>query len=49
MRLRHIKGCEEFVNNHYLTISKPEEKKGECINYLTNKNKEMNRRIRKID
>lgn len=28
MRLRHIKGCEEFVNNHYLTISKPEDKKG---------------------
>ena len=28
MRLRHIKGCEEFVNNHRLTISDPESKKG---------------------
>ena len=28
MRLRHIKGCEEFVNNHRLTISEPEGKKG---------------------
>jgi len=28
MRLRHIKGCEDFVNNHPLTITKPEEKKG---------------------
>jgi len=28
MRLRHIKGCEDFVNNHPLTITKPEEKRG---------------------
>ena len=28
MRLRHITGCEEFVNNHRLTISDPELKKG---------------------
>lgn len=28
MRLRHIKGCEEFVNNHRLTISEPEAMKG---------------------
>ena len=28
MRLRHIKGCEEFVNNHRLTISEPEDMKG---------------------
>jgi len=28
MRLRHIKGCEDFVNNHPLTISDPEENKG---------------------
>ena len=28
MRLRHIKGCEEFVNNHRLTVSEPEAKKG---------------------
>ena len=28
MRLRHIKGCEEFVKNHRLTISEPEGKKG---------------------
>ena len=28
MRLRHIKGCEEFVTNHRLTIAEPEVKKG---------------------
>ncbi|MDO4939762.1 MAG: tRNA (guanosine(46)-N7)-methyltransferase TrmB [Lachnospiraceae bacterium] len=28
MRLRHIKGCEEFVNNHRLTVSEPEKNKG---------------------
>ena len=28
MRLRHIQGCEEFVNNHRLTISDPENYKG---------------------
>lgn len=28
MRLRHIKGCEEFVSNHRLTIAEPETVKG---------------------
>ena len=34
MRLRHIKGCEEFVNNHRLTISDPELKKGSWLHPL---------------